>query len=536
MNKLLRLGRSIPPGQIRIGIVAESPNLEVWKIGVIDALLSDSAIKVEALFTVPRAPHSPPWLYARCFDWSSSVAGSERLAEYPSHFPLRTELPPCNGTWLSPEIHRQIAKCNLDVLLCLTSLPGNYSGTAKFGAWWFSFGDPCEQKFHPAFFAEALRGDLVSELWLLVCLGKSERTVVIDRYSASTQQGWYFTQNALEPLKVAAPLLLRRLLDLLEFGPGHFHERIADSEIVKCAGLPAIYSSAGKIGAYLLRQMFRSLKFRLEDRGRRMHWFLAARSNVERVYPNADTLVLSDFREVSKSRGSQEADPFLITWQGRTFLFYEEIPHSTGRGCISCREIRADLSVSESVRVIEQPYHMSYPFLVPIGDEIYMLPETSTNRTLELYRATNFPFEWALDKVLLRDVAVVDTTPFRIDATWYFFTTDADTGEALLFYSDRFDGEWHYHPRNPICSDIRRARGAGCLFYRGGKLIRPAQDCSVRYGYAIALNEITALTEAEYAEKLVETLLPNWADGLLGTHTINSTPSIQVVDGLRMRY
>jgi hypothetical protein len=178
---------------------------------------------------------------------------------------------------------------------------------------------------------------------------------------------------------------------------------------------------------------------------------------------------------------------------------------------------------------------MSYPFLLPVGDEIYLLPETSENRTLELYRATKFPFEWTLDRVLLRDVALVDTTPFLCDGIWYFFTSLAETGETLLFYADRFDGEWRYHPMNPICSDVRRSRSAGALFYRQGKLMRPAQDCSVRYGYALALNEITMLSPTEYSEKLVETILPDWGDGLLGTHTLNVADSIEVIDGLRMR-
>jgi hypothetical protein len=534
MNKLIRLGRSIPPGQLRIGVVVQNAKTEIWKIELIEELLGEPAIKVAALFTISTLTSTPPPLYARSLGGSLN-AGPERLVEFPNHFPAPTKLGPEDGTRLGPDEKRAIAGCDLDVLIWLTNVPNpSYSESARFGVWWFSLGDPCKQAWRPAFFAEAARGDVVTELWLLAS-HRNSHSIVLERYSTSTQQGWNIAENAVQPLKAAPSLLLRRLLDLLEFGPKHFAQKISRSEIVRCESLPHIYPHNGEIGLYLARQIIQSIKFRLEDRGRRLHWFIAARSEVQSLTATADRFVPLRWREIPTSAGSQEADPFVITWNGRAFLFYEEIPSSTGRGCISCREIGPDLGMSEPVRVIEQPYHMSYPFLLPVGNEIYLLPETSENRTLELYRATKFPFEWTLDRVLLRDVALVDTTPFLCDGIWYFFTSLAETGETLLFYADRFDGEWHYHPMNPICTDVRRSRSAGALFYRQGKLMRPAQDCSVRYGYALALNEITVLSRTEYSEKLVETILPDWGDGLLGTHTLNAADSIEVIDGLRMR-
>jgi hypothetical protein len=102
-----------------------------------------------------------------------------------------------------------------------------------------------------------------------------------------------------------------------------------------------------------------------------------------------------------------------------------------------------------------------------------------------------------------------------------------------LFYADRLDGRWHYHPANPVSSDARRARPAGSLFYRDGRLFRPAQDCSVRYGYAIVLNEVLKLSKTEYQERAAETIQPSWRPGLLGTHTINANERYEVIDGLR---
>jgi beta-xylosidase len=128
----------------------------------------------------------------------------------------------------------------------------------------------------------------------------------------------------------------------------------------------------------------------------------------------------------------------------------------------------------------------------------------------------------------------VDTTPLFLEGIWYLLTTSARHGhETFLFWSKTLDGEWHYHPRNPICSDVRRARGAGPLFRCHGTLIRPAQDCSVRYGYAIALNRVLKISPADYSEELIEVIYPKWRPGLLGTHTLSSNEAFEAIDGLR---
>jgi hypothetical protein len=73
------------------------------------------------------------------------------------------------------------------------------------------------------------------------------------------------------------------------------------------------------------------------------------------------------------------------------------------------------------------------------------------------------------------------------------------------------------------------------MFRRSGKLYRPAQDCSVRYGYAVKLNEVTLLTPTEYAETLAADLLPDWDRRVIATHTLAYTPGLTVIDALRPR-
>jgi hypothetical protein len=166
-----------------------------------------------------------------------------------------------------------------------------------------------------------------------------------------------------------------------------------------------------------------------------------------------------------------------------------------------------------------------------------MIPETGQNQTVELYRAAPFPQVWRREKLLLQGVRAVDTTLWRQDGLYWFFVTMLTEHESsyqlLLFYSDSLTGEWKHHPANPLSLDVREARSAGAVFQHGGKLIRPAQDCSITYGRAIRFFEICKLNPEEYVERPLGGVEPTWAPGLVGTHTYNRIEGFEVVDGGR---
>ena len=136
----------------------------------------------------------------------------------------------------------------------------------------------------------------------------------------------------------------------------------------------------------------------------------------------------------------------------------------------------------------------------------------------------------------MEDLTVVDVTPIRHESRWYFFvTTKQPFLETLLFWAERLDSAWNLHPASPISVSVRNSRSAGNLFRRDGRLYRPTQDCSVCYGYAMQVNEVTRLTPTEFTESVVQTVLPTWMPGLSGTHTWNESSQFQVIDGIRLR-
>jgi hypothetical protein len=93
-------------------------------------------------------------------------------------------------------------------------------------------------------------------------------------------------------------------------------------------------------------------------------------------------------------------------------------------------------------------------------------------------------------------------------------------------------GPWEPHPRNPVVSDVRRARPAGRPFRDESRgLIRPSQDCSGLYGSAVVFNRIEELSETGYRETPIGRLEPGWRHANLGTHTYSASETWEAVDG-----
>ena len=229
------------------------------------------------------------------------------------------------------------------------------------------------------------------------------------------------------------------------------------------------------------------------------------------------------------------ADPFLYRFQGKTFVFLEEYPDATRKGVISAAEVAGDRLVSNPVPVLERPYHLSYPVVIEDAGAIYMIPESSANKTIELYRAVAFPWQWEFERVLVEGMAFADATPIFHQNRWWLFTTASHDGttdcdELFIFYSDRLTGPWLAHAQNPVKSDCRSARPAGCMISEHGRLFRPTQICDEDYGVGIVWHEVTELTPSRFSEREIARFDATNSPAIVGLHTINRLGPLQAVD------
>lgn len=233
--------------------------------------------------------------------------------------------------------------------------------------------------------------------------------------------------------------------------------------------------------------------------------------------------------------GHMYADPFLFEHDGRHHLFCEEVPFGTKRGVISHTELPTDGSpASPPEPVLTATSHLSYPFVFTDGGSTYMIPETSSLHRVELYRATRFPHEWQLEHVILDDVDASDATLFAHDGRLWLSMSiaapNASADEMHLYCASSLRGPWLAHPHNPVVSDARCARPAGAVQQWGSRLIRPAQDCSGRYGWAVSLREVTQLDSTEYHEHEVLRLTPDLLSGARAVHTYTADSVFEAID------
>lgn len=283
--------------------------------------------------------------------------------------------------------------------------------------------------------------------------------------------------------------------------------------------------------AFLIRIGKRKAERRLLNSTRLECWYLAYKlGDFEYPAPKFEDL---NYMEPPGDRFW--ADPFPVRIDAKYYVFMEEFLYEAKKAHISVIEMDLDGTWKQPVKVLERDYHLSYPFLFEWRGQLYMVPETKRNSTIELYRCVEFPLKWEFDRVLIDKVQAVDATLHEDDGIWWLFCNIggrefSSNDELHLFCAKTPFGPWTPHRRNPVKSDVRSARPAGRLFYRDGGLYRPSQDCSVRMGGAIVLNRITRLTPEEFKEESVARIDPTWRKGMIGTHTINATGALTLLD------
>jgi hypothetical protein len=266
--------------------------------------------------------------------------------------------------------------------------------------------------------------------------------------------------------------------------------------------------------------------------GRAPNWYVAWR---EWRDPSDALPVIgpNGFRRLADDGQRFYADPFLWERDGRRFLFVEEFPYATGKGVISLSEIDQAGVASVPRIVFETDCHLSYPFLFEHEGAIWMIPETSARRTVELYRADPFPDRWTLHSVLLEDVDLGDATLQKIGDRWWMFAAARErwtsSWDALaLYHAPTPFGPWQPHPGNPVMVDLAAARPAGNILSVDGRLVRPVQNCDGLYGAALGFAEIRSLTADVFAQTLAATALP-WGDNR-GLHTFNRSATLETID------
>ena len=232
------------------------------------------------------------------------------------------------------------------------------------------------------------------------------------------------------------------------------------------------------------------------------------------------------------------ADPF--PWPNRPDRFLcEEYDTRTRQGHLIAVSLNASGIAAEQKLNLPLQGHLSFPFSFAHKGHIYLLPESSIDGRLCLFRWHEEAWQWDLISTLFENRPVADAAFFEKDGLLWISFTDVSENHHnnlhLMFASD-LGGPWQQHPANPVQTGVQHSRNGGAVFQAGGRLYRPAQDCSTVYGGALRIMEIITCTPQAYVEKEVTYIAPSSRDYPHGFHTITAFGDKCLVDGMRLTF
>lgn len=221
------------------------------------------------------------------------------------------------------------------------------------------------------------------------------------------------------------------------------------------------------------------------------------------------------------------ADPFLFEYRGVTYIFAELYDYRLCRGTIGYSILGKKCNWNQ---IIVEDFHLSYPCIQVVGDEILIFPESGASKTLYAYRAIDFPNKWEKIPVIRNGVIYGDTTPFIFNNKRYAFTYNVeDSYRLMLLDLDNAVDDMFLTEGNQL-----EKRPAGQILVKDNYILRPAQICVHDYGEGLifykGIFNGSDYHEIEYARIYPKDL--NFTKSILidGMHTYNATNKYEIID------
>lgn len=406
-------------------------------------------------------------------------------------------------------------------------LSGEILNAAKYGIWSFHHDDEMVYRGAPPGFWEFMNDNPVNGIILQkltesldkgVILRKVYYPTILHSYKAHLNQ-LYFESESL-PLEVCN--------EIIRTGGIFEYESKSTAPVYRAP-------KNGKMLKYWLLCPIRRLRFHLHDLFRQEDWDVAYANVPLNDFIKNPNLYENDFVWFRRSHlNIYYADPFVITTQKNTYIFFESYNYKKGKGCI-CVALKSE-KFKKHHEVLSEPFHLSYPFVFEDNGAIYCLPEANESNRITLYRFNEDELKLEKDSVLMENIQAVDPTLYFKNGKWNLFLGLQKYSNIKLFryLSDELRGPYEPYYNNPIKTDCQNARMAGAIFTDGESLIRPGQESVRYYGTAVRLNEVQVLSDDYYTESQISRIEPfSKCQFKQGLHTLNGNETMTVIDGKR---
>jgi hypothetical protein len=237
--------------------------------------------------------------------------------------------------------------------------------------------------------------------------------------------------------------------------------------------------------------------------------------------------------DVTDVRARFLADPFMVYEGQAYYMFFEVYNLETKQGDLAVASSRDGRKWQYHQVVLDEPFHLSYPYVFKWGDDYYMIPESGEANAVRLYKATDFPTQWSHVATLLEGQGFLDNSLAFYNNHWWLFSSFEGNHTLRLYYAADLFGPWQEHPQSPIIEgnpDI--ARPGGRVLVYEDRLYRYAQDGYPTYGNLIRAFEITEISPTAYSERLVSNTPVVKASGRgWNQDAMHTVDPIQLADG-----
>lgn len=437
----------------------------------------------------------------------------------------------------------RIEQENIDVFIRsgFRILSGEILNVAKYGLWSFHHADNAVNRGGPPGIWEMLENNKETGVTLQICSEDLDNgQILFKSFSRTISTSLILNKNNF--YWKALSFIPNKMRELYELGEDKFY-----SNVDKLNSDPIFYSNPlyqqkniGNIKMifFLLRKIYKDTGNVISKIIYLKQWILLFKISES----NSISKTFYRFKKMIPPTDRFWADPFVKEKDGKFYIFIEELMYDANKGHISVITMDEKGNVSEPVKVLEKSYHLSYPFLIEDDGDLYMIPETKQNKTIELYKCIQFPYKWVYEKTLINNIEAVDTTVIVKNNKFWLFTNIAvnkgasNLEELYIFSADTLHSDkWISHVKNPVVSDVKKSRPAGGIFVHNNNLYRPSQNNTVTYGYGMKINKVLILNEFDYEEEVVSSIFPNWDTEIIATHTLNHDDKLTVIDGLLKR-
>ncbi len=512
---------------IRFGIMVDSLQLKNWQIKAIERLIAEDENEFVVIFlpkeTKSYSAKGLPIGYRfierqlRKLSLLQTDSIEDQFDEVPKE-KLAIEKKG-HSNYLTTESIEAVAQHQLDFILRFGFgiLRGEVLDIPRYGIWSFHHGNPELYRGGPPAFWEFLHEHPTNGLILQKLTNELDAGVILRQATVKRISHSYAAHHdRLFALGIDFPRWVANAIR-------NNHPQLWEQKVTQKGPIYKVPSN-WKVLAFYVKLFKAKLAFHYRQLFRFEIW-------------NIGVAPVNDLSKVNwapqQGSSTYQADPFMAK-DGT--VYFELYDYASGKGEIACRSFKNDVW-GDVETVLKSDLHYSYPFVLEVDNQRYLVPEQYQANEVALYSQEG---EGCNPQKQLLKGEWVDATLFEHDGLfWLFASPKQHSNEELhLFYAHALDGDYQSHPLNPVKIDIASSRPGGKLYTDDqGRLIRPSQNSTYTYGGAITLNHITALTTKTYAEERVGAVYPQMDSTYpKALHTYGTVGDYAVIDGKTYRF